>query len=195
MGFGVGQGLSSLWQNLHGNDWKSLTTNSALGAAGGFGLMTLLSRLRENNNGESIGFLPKVLAALAGAGGGAALTYDMRSPSKQAAADDVAWGPAADRMHRDLILRKTLADRQVPESAKAGIIRAMGRLSDREIRSLQRVVATAGGAAVGVLVMRWLVGRGLLSLTAGATLGAFAGSRLFRNGRNTFGREDINDYR
>lgn len=64
---------------------------------------------------------------------------------------------------------------------RAQLMSGVGSLDANSARELQRLLMTSGGAAIGAIVARFLMGKGLGSTVLGAMLGGFMGNALFGN--------------
>jgi hypothetical protein len=76
---------------------------------------------------------------------------------------------------------------------RAQLMSGVSSLDANSARELQRLVAMSGGAAIGVIVARFLVGKGLGSTVLGAMLGGVMGNALFGNSqpRTSTGRPSM----
>jgi hypothetical protein len=96
---------------------------------------------------------------------------------------------------RETILRQVIADRDLDLRGRAGISQALANLGGEDLRSLFRITAVGAGAGAGVIVARWLMGRGLLPTLIGGIVGGGAAYRATQPRLNAFGNPSLESYR
>ncbi len=197
MGYSLGQAINRGIHSAYSTDGKALLTNGLGGAALGVGGIAALNALRSAQGKEKLGWKSRLLAALAGVGAGTALTMQMRGGSPQRTTlnrmeKGASWPQVPlEQMRQDIMARTAQLDYETRNNVRG----ALGRLSPDDLGSLHRLVTTAFGAAAGAIVTRWLMGKGLLPLVIGGTIGGLLGHRFGGPPRNAFGRTSLDAYR
>lgn len=80
---------------------------------------------------------------------------------------------------------------------KAHLMQGVSRLSPHDAARLSNMLGTAGGAAVGAIISRFLIGKGLLSTIIGAVTGGVIGNALFSNrapGHETYSGQRLGSF-
>jgi hypothetical protein len=110
------------------------------------------------------------LSGLAAAGLGGYAGYNHTKKSS-------VW--RAGELSKEDIIRIVELSSQLSSQEKMQAVSAIGQLSGSQLSQLRNILATAGGGAVGLLIFRWLMGKGLISSIAGAVIGGVIGQSLF----------------
>jgi hypothetical protein len=189
----------SLKDSIVGGIKKGLSFGTATGA-GTIGTVGLLSALAGGGAGamlgarEGSGILNKgaLLALLAGTLGAGATAYTQAADARRQAYMSKKASSSV-----DMIIQALANDRQLTPQQKADALRAIVNLADRDRDDLSRQLRTLGGAGAGVLISRFLVGKGLLSSAVGGILGALIGAASARPPikYNAMGQVSISNYR
>ena len=181
---GVRSGLE--WGTSSGT--KSVATTGLLSALAGGGLGAYMAA----KNGDGIVGKSLLYALLAGAAGAGSLAYmhnadDRRRNflSKQASSAE------------DVLIAAITSDRALNPAQQSDLIRSLVRLSSRDRDDLSRLVRTGIGAGAGVLIARFLMGKGLLSSAVGGMIGAAIGAASARPSikYNAMGQVLMSNYR
>jgi hypothetical protein len=164
---------NNMWQRAARSGMVPAALKGGLaGVAGGSILGLILGMIR----GDAWGGMRT--GALAGGALGAGLGgYAGHNFSKQASADS-------------LRLKALLsADSTVGFTEKARLQKALDSLSDVDIRAILQLVSGLGGAGVGALIAKFLLGSGKGGMLMGAAVGGFLGAgRLSGKQTNAFGQ-------
>jgi len=170
---GVG---NKLWGN--GALFGALSTG-ALGGLLGYGGASLVNMVRGGSlSPDRVG----ALGALLGAGAGAYLG------SVQKRASTLRSMSPADI--EQTVIAALAQDSSIDFAQRAAAASAVQSLSSGELKQLVQFLSTAGGATIGALVLRFLMGKGLLPLALGAAAGAMLGSH-FSTPRNALGQRSL----
>ncbi len=157
----------------NGFDWGTSSQGKAVGtvgllsalAGGGIGAM---SAARSGEGGIlGRGALYALLAGGAGAAGTALAQrqHNLRESTLKKAASA-----------EDTLARALMSDQQLSPYERAEALRALARLPDQQTEELSTLVRMLGGAAVGVVIVRFLRAKGLMSAAAGGIIGALIGA-------------------
>ncbi len=181
-----GTGNYELGENLRGllaseNWWQrnaqtgigpAALRGAGAGALGGSVLGLLIGLLRgRGGQGARTG---AITGGLLGAGLAGYAGYNF---SKHASAD------------QSTIRQMLSADPTISFSDKARLQQGLDGLSSADLRRLAQLLRSAGGAGVGALIAKFLLGRGKGGILAGAIIGGLVGHRSGRPGKtNAFGQ-------
>lgn len=151
------------------------------GALVGAGLSAAINFLKNRLTGDSGGYGTAALAGGALGGiAGAGLHYNRQHWAKQAA---FSFGE-----NRDLE-DKIMDASGLTVSEKKMLVKAIGKLSDKEKKDLKKSLGTAFGASIGAVVAKFLFSKGLIPMAVGGILGGMAGNRIASSQkRNSLGQ-------
>ena len=164
-----------------GNVMQSGYTPAAGGGALlGAGIGALLNFLRNRVSGEEGGYDSAAgLGALAGAGMGAYGHWNRANLQKQA----FSLGGVDP-------LQAIQNDHSLSWSERQALVSAVQKLNSSDIQQLKRLLATAMGAGVGAIIMRFVASKGLMSTALGAILGGVIGNNMVSSPK----RNSLNQY-
>ena len=175
----------------------SAATSTGPGTVGTVGLLSALAGgasgvmlgAREGSGALNKGML---FALLAGALGTGATAYTQAADARR-----LNYMSKKASSSVDMIIQALANDRQLTPQQKADALRAIVNLADRDRDELGRQVRTVAGAGAGILITRFLVGKGLLSSAVGGILGALIGAASARPPikYNAMGQVSISNYR
>ena len=98
------------------------------------------------------------------------------------------------RDERNMILQILQSAPGMSFNERAHLMQGVNQLSSQDAARLANMLGTAGGAAAGALISRFLLGKGLVSTLLGAVTGGVIGSALFGNSPQqprTFGGQPL----
>lgn len=146
----------------------------------GYGGAWLWNRFADRDHQLS----PEKLGLTAAVGGGALGAY---AGSKRASA--MRAGSPADI--EEALIAAIAADGSLTKQQQAASASAIGDLSPMQMQQLLSTISMTAGAGVGMVIFRFLMGKGLLPLALGGLLGAAAGGSMFGAQRNSFGQASL----
>lgn len=159
---------------------------AGLGAGVGHALHDLITD--EDEDGKHKRDWKYWLATLGGAAaGGFAGNRLINNTMKSAAWRSPSMDPQAAQANIQAILNALRSAPGLSFNQQAQLMSGVGRLDAQSAAQLRSLLGTAGGAGIGALVARFLMGKGLVPQVMGALLGGVIGNAVFGNhGPHTF---------
>lgn len=99
-----------------------------------------------------------------------------------------------DKQERNMIMQMLQQAPGMSFNERAHLMQGVNQLSVQDLSQLANMLGMAGGAAVGAIISRFLIGKGLVSTLLGAVTGGIIGSSLFGNTpsqQTTFGGQPL----
>lgn len=95
---------------------------------------------------------------------------------------------------RNMIMQMLQSAPGMSFNERAHLMQGVNQLSQQDASKLANMLGMAGGAAIGAIISRFLIGKGLISTLLGAVTGGVVGSALFGTspvGPTTYGGQPI----
>lgn len=156
-----------------GLDWGVSSQGKAVGTAGllsalvGGGIGAVTAARSGESGALSRGALYALLAGSVGAGG-VALAQNFNNKREKVRTKSASV--------EDDLVRAVMSDRQMDDITRSQALRAIYALPKNQASELSTLVRMMGGAAAGVVIVRFLKAKGLMSSIAGGIIGALLGA-------------------
>jgi hypothetical protein len=176
-----------------GYNWSTSTTGKSVAATGLLSALAGAAAGAYIGNQQGEGVVSKSLAAalLAGAAGAGISAYSHGAAERRS-----SFLAKQANQEVDFIIEAITEDRSLSPTEKAQCLRAVVSLGTVHRAELSRMLSTATGAGIGMLIMRFLRGKGLIHTAVGGMMGALAGYMSSGGPKyNPMGQLTLSNYR